>query len=89
MAKKLSFKHKALAELKKTHRKYRQHIEIITYEEVTWMLLGILMGILAAKGLYLLLLFIPAMLIIVFIWAKTHEKKFGLKNVFGEKYKNP
>ncbi len=89
MARKLSFKHKALSELKNTHRKYRKHIEIITYEEVTWMIMGVILGILAMMGLYLVLLVIPVALVLIYVWAKAHEKRFGLKNVFGEKYKNP
>ena len=70
--------------LKKTHRRLREHTEIITFEEAIWLFIGLGFGWLAAIGMYPMLLIIPVVLFIFYAWVRRHEKKFGKHNVFGE-----
>ena len=78
---------KAIEHLKTTHRKYREHTEIITIEEAIWLFVGLGFGWLAAIGMYPMVLLIPVVLFIAYAWAKNHKKKHGKHNVFLEPIK--
>jgi len=66
----------------KRHQKFsmgRLRIEVLTFEEAGWLIIGLLFGWMAGKGMKLIVLMIPAVLFIVWVYEKWYASKHGLR----------
>jgi len=65
--------------------KGRLRTEIITLEEIFWLVIGLSFGWMAAKTTSIWVLAIPAVLLAVWIFEQLYAKKYGLRTVHGRK----
>jgi hypothetical protein len=66
----------------KRHQKFiqgRLRTDIITLEEMAWLVIGLAFGFFAAKGLNILLIFLPLVLFIAWAYEKWYASKYGLR----------
>jgi hypothetical protein len=64
------------------HQKFSQgrlRTEILTMEELAWLVIGLSFGWFAAKGTGVILIFIPLVLFIVWIYEQWYASRYGLR----------
>lgn len=70
-----SFHHKR----HQVHTRGRLRTEIITLEEALWLAVGLTFGWFAGKGANILLLLIPIILFVVWLYEQWFASKYGLR----------
>jgi len=72
-----SFHHKR----HETYTQGRLRIDIITFEEAMWLIIGLAFGWFAGAGAKVLLLLIPLMIFIIWAYEKWFASRYGLRYI--------
>lgn len=65
-------------------RRGRLRKDIITFEEAIWLIIGLFFGWFVGHGATVLLLLVPAVLFVVWVYEYIYAKKYGVRTVHGK-----
>jgi hypothetical protein len=66
------------------HQKFTQgrlRTEILTLEEAAWLIIGLTFGWFAAKTTNIILILIPIILLVVWVYEQWYASKYGLRYI--------